>query len=190
MKRTFIAVPVEASENLRNIIIRLKQKFKGEVIKWVDPEIMHITLKFLGDTPEEMIVPISGKIELIAEEFRVCAGKMTGLDTFSNRGKPAVLFTRLADLPILEQLAATIDEELKILGFQPESRAFKPHLTLARIKYLYNTRNFISLIKSISDSEIQPVSIEKIIFFESVLLPSGPLYKPLKTVSLKKQETA
>ncbi len=101
MKRTFIAVPVEASENLRLITTRLKQEFKRDAIKWVEPEIMHITLKFLGDTPEEMIKPISEKLEMISEKFHVLTGRMESLDTFSNRGKPAVLFTRLIDLPIL-----------------------------------------------------------------------------------------
>ncbi len=86
-------------------------------------------------------------------------------------------------------MATIIDEELKTFGFLPENRAFKPHLTLARIKYLYDTRNFYNLVKSYCDLDIQPVSIEKIIFFESILLPKGPLYRPLKIASLKKQET-
>jgi RNA 2',3'-cyclic 3'-phosphodiesterase len=189
MKRTFIAVPVEASEKLRHITTRLKQEFKRDALKWVEPENMHITLKFLGGTPEEMIVPISEKLEMISLKFQVLTGRMESLDTFSNRGKPAVLFTRLVDLPMLEQMATIIDEELKTFGFLPESRAFKSHLTLARIKYLYDTRNFYNLVKSYCESDIQPVSIEKIIFFESVLLPTGPLYRPLKIVTLNKQET-
>jgi 2'-5' RNA ligase len=188
MKRTFIAVPVEVSENLRHLLNRLKQELRRDSIKWVDPEDTHITIKFLGDTPEDTIEPISDKLQLISEKFRFSTGRIEGLDIFTNNGMPTVLYTRFTDLPMLQQLARLLNEELKTLGFLPENRDFKPHLTLARIKHTSESKNYYNLVKTFGNTEIQHVNIEKLILFESMLLPTGPKYKPLKTIILKKPE--
>jgi RNA 2',3'-cyclic 3'-phosphodiesterase len=184
MKRTFIAVPVDASAELENLIDGLKEKLYGEALKWVNPCNLHITLNFLGNTTEDQISSIMGKLETLPSLFKKQKGKMTGLNYFSNQGNPSVLFSRLTDMPELDLMVSFLSKELEQYGFPVEQQKFRSHLTLARIKFLRNKNRFYDLVNSYQTVEIQPVTIEKIVFFESILLPQGPIYVPLKTVLL------
>jgi RNA 2',3'-cyclic 3'-phosphodiesterase len=185
MKRTFIAIPVETSPRLLTILGDLKMKLKGEGIKWAEPFNLHITLRFLGETIENQIIPISRKISSLSLAWMKQEGKISGLDYFVSHGNPAVLFARLENLPQLEGMANSLGRELEEFGFATEPQKFRPHLTLARIKYLRNKNFFYNSVDSYQTVEIQPVTIEKVVFYESILLPQGPVYKPLNTVLLK-----
>ncbi len=184
MKRTFIAVPLEASPALKRLLAFLQEKLKREGIKWVETNNLHITLKFLGDTPENLIGRISEKLEELSSGFIKQDGQMKGLDTFTRRGNPSVLYTCLTGLPVLEMMASAIDREMIPFGFSSGEASFNAHLTLARIKYLNSRSRFLELIGSLREKEIQEVTIDKIVLFESILRPQGPLYKPLKTILL------
>jgi RNA 2',3'-cyclic 3'-phosphodiesterase len=185
MKRTFIALPVEASGELISLTESLKTKLMGEDIKWADPGNLHITLKFLGNTSDRQLQEVTGKLETVGTLFRKGEGKMAGLDFFTYQGNPSVLFTRLTGLPELEAMFLQIDRELEAIGFPLEKRPFRPHLTLARIKGIRDKNRFVNLVKSVGSAEIQPVGMENIVFYESILRPQGPLYIPLKTILLK-----
>jgi RNA 2',3'-cyclic 3'-phosphodiesterase len=83
----------------------------------------------------------------------------------------------------LPEMATMANEIFKItepLGFIPDHRKFKPHLTLGRIKYLKNKPKFFRLVESLKDKEFQKFSASQIILFESILLPQGPVYKPIE----------
>jgi RNA 2',3'-cyclic 3'-phosphodiesterase len=185
MKRTFIAVPVEVSGALISLTESLKGKLKGEDMKWVDPRNLHITLKFMGDTSDRQLQEVMDKMQALGPFFKKGEGKMAGLGYFSYQGNPSVLFTRLTGLPELEAMAVKIDKELEKIGFPVEKRPFRSHLTLARIKWIRDKNRFFDLVKSDGSAEIQPVTIDRIVLFESILRPQGPLYIPLQTLVLE-----
>lgn len=184
MKRTFIAVPVAAGEILKGLMNSLRQQLPDEDIKWVAAENLHVTLKFLGDTPEEAIPQIIVRLEEVAAAFPPASGWLRGVDFFSVQRQPSVLFTRLEELPALELIARQLETALEPLGFLPETRRFRAHLTLARIRQLRNKERFFRVVRPLKELEIQPVPVNEVLFYESFLRSQGPVYKPLKRVVL------
>ncbi len=185
MKRTFIALPVAVTPELRILISLLKEQLRGEAINWVEPANMHLTVKFLGDTPDHLIAPISQWLETTVSGFLQEKGWLRGVDYFSYKGNPAVLYANLEDLSLPGKMAAILEEGLQEFGFPLENRRFNAHLTLARIKYLKEKRAFSGLVSRYKTQEIQPVSLDKVIYYESLLFPGEPVYKPITTVFLK-----
>lgn len=184
MKRTFIAVPVAAGEVLKVLMNSLRQQLPDEAIKWVATENFHVTLKFLGDTPEEVIPQIIARLEELAAAFPPASGRLCGVDFFSVQRQPSVLFTRLEGLPELERMARQLETALEPLGFSPETRRFRAHLTLARIRQLRDKNHFFRIVRPLKELEIQPVRVNEVLFYESFLRPQGPVYKLLKRVVL------
>ncbi|HPI35599.1 MAG: RNA 2',3'-cyclic phosphodiesterase [Prolixibacteraceae bacterium] len=184
MKRTFIAIPVAVSSEFYNFLSLLKEQLKGEAINWVDPSNLHLTVKFLGDTPDHLIAPVARLLGNTVSGFSQEQGWLRGLDYFSYKGNPSVLFARLEGLLLPEKIAAVLDAGLEELGFPMETRKFNAHLTLARIKFQKDKRGFSRLTDQYKEREIQPVSLEKVVFFESLLFPDGPVYKPITIVPL------
>jgi 2'-5' RNA ligase len=179
MKRIFIAIPVAPSEFLLKILRELQTQLTGEAIKWVEPENLHLTLKFLGDTHEKQLPAIHEKLKGIAASFPKMNGTLTGLDFFSIKRNPSVLFSKVNEIPGLKEMAEAVDMTLQGEGFPPEQRPFRPHLTLARIKTLRNTSKFTGVAGQYHTVEIQPFVAEKMVLYESILRQEGPLYKPL-----------
>jgi RNA 2',3'-cyclic 3'-phosphodiesterase len=179
MKRTFIAIPVTPSEYLLKILRELQAQLSGEAIKWVEPENLHLTLKFLGNTLEKQLPAIHERLNDISASFRKMNGVLTGLEYFSIKGNPSVLFSKVNDIPGLKEMAEAVDLTLEREGFLPEQRTFRPHLTLARIKTLRNSSKFTGMAGQYRSVEIQPFVAEKMVLYESILRPEGPIYKPL-----------
>ena len=184
MKRTFIAIPVDASPILREIMVQLHAQFRGEAIKWVDPVNFHVTVRFLGDTPDGMIPPIAAAMRAACREVRACPGRVRGLDYFTYKGTPSVLFACIDGWEGVPLLAAMLDRELEELGFPPGDHPFKAHLTLARIRNLHDKNRFKEVIAPLREKEFQEAEASRIIHYESILRPQGPLYKPLAVIPL------
>jgi 2'-5' RNA ligase len=123
-------------------------------------------------------------IRHIPEIFCKSAGRIEGLATFKQNRIPSVLYSHLTGLPLLDEIAGFIEDRIQGMGFQAETRSFKTHLTLARIRNLKDARHFSQVVEKISPAFDQEVTVDKIIFYESILLQAGPEYKPLETVFL------
>lgn len=112
MKRTFIAIPVSPSPELLGLFEKARRQLTGSGIKWVDPESLHLTLKFLGDTEERMIPEIQRLMANAGSSFFRTSGKLASLEYFSFKGNPSVLFSKITGLPGLEELAIKVDEAM------------------------------------------------------------------------------
>jgi RNA 2',3'-cyclic 3'-phosphodiesterase len=167
------------SEFLLKILNEFQTQFAGDAIKWVVPENLHLTLKFLGDTHEKQIPAICEKMNGIGASFPKMSGTLTGLDYFSFRGNPSVLFSKVNGMPGLKEMAEVLDMTLQSEGFLPEQRFFHPHLTLARIKALRKNIKFTEMVGQYRTIEIQPFVADKMVLYESNLRPGGSLYVPL-----------
>ncbi|MGM0621469.1 MAG: RNA 2',3'-cyclic phosphodiesterase [Bacteroidota bacterium] len=183
--RTFVAVKVEPSPVLQETMKDLKQKLAGEQVKWVDPNHLHLTLKFLGDTLPSQVDEIGEELNQVVKMFSAFTFRLEGLEFFKNRGMPRVLFVPVNEGEILQQLAAETDNRLTKLGFQAEKRPFKPHLTLARIKYLKNKKVFYEAVDKYRETFLQTVTINELIFYRSILKPHGPEYRELVRIQLR-----
>jgi RNA 2',3'-cyclic 3'-phosphodiesterase len=153
--------------------------------RWVAGENIHVTLKFLGETPEE-IIP-----ELVEVVGGACAGMapfdilLGGLGGFPNLQRPRVLFYEVTTgARELVALAGAIDTGLSDgLGIPREDRPFKAHATVARVKSAIAPDLAARLAKA-PPVERGFQKIEKVTLMESQLRPQGALYCPVKSIAL------
>ena len=184
MKRLFIAIPVNAEPPLLDVLSVLKHELQDENINWVSPRNLHFTLQFLGDTPPGNIAELHGKLKRLTEGFSQAAGIIKGIDTFGQGGNPRVIFARLEGMPEMGKMAISIRKALEPMGYVPDNREFKSHLTLGRIRYLRNRQRLAFLMDQLREKEFQTMTASEIILFESILKPQGPVYKPLYIYTL------
>jgi 2'-5' RNA ligase len=185
MQRTFIALKITPEKGMYDCIMALQEGLRREKIKWVDPGKLHITLHFLGDTDPQQVEDTVKILEKAVPGFACPEVVFGGLGLFRNIRDPRVLWIGMDPGPILPELKETLDRQLAGIGFPPEERKFKPHLTLARIKFIKNSDVLESLLGEYRDTVFQKDRIGEIIYYESILRPEGPEYIPLVKVPFK-----
>ena len=134
--RAFLAV--EPPEGILQAVIGLQEKLKREIggkLSWTRPGGQHLTLKFFGDVPTEDIDAIGRSVQNRLQAGWSVNLKIAGLGLFPDARKPRVLWCAAAgDVAKLTALQKQLDNDFAPLGFAPETRPFRPHLTLARIR--------------------------------------------------------
>ena len=132
--RTFIAVDLD--DPVRDALAGLQERIRCELspsMRWVKPEGMHLTLKFLGQTPEDLVPPIADALDAAARRSRPFTIELGEPGGFPNTRRPRVLWAAVrGDLDALADLRQNVEEMVSPLGFTTEDRAFRPHLTLGR----------------------------------------------------------
>ncbi len=153
-------------------------------VKWVEPRNTHLTLKFLGETDEQILNDLKAAIADASADFGQIETHLKGCGAFPNLHAPRVYWVGIVDPnKKLAQLAARIDQEVHHLGFERERRAFSPHLTLGRVK---DQRQLGALNEAFGTADFPstPLSIDSIYLIRSHLKPSGPVYQELAEFSL------
>jgi 2'-5' RNA ligase len=188
--RSFVAIKIP--DETRAALAALQQEIKARTppksVRWTRPESIHLTLQFLGD-----VAP--GKVEAIADALRaVCIAhspftfQVRDLGVFPNPHRPRVVWVGVAEPSgVLIALQKQVTRALVPLGFEPERRAFKPHLTLGRASRHAGRRDLAEVGDLIAGSEIGSlgqVDVDHIILMKSDLRPSGAVYTPLAVLSL------
>jgi 2'-5' RNA ligase len=184
MKRIFIAVKVNPEGELLRMFSSLKAILAAENIKWVEAANMHLTLAFLGDTEEKRIKFLSSMLKNKCSGFGEFDFNLTGTGVFKNFRDPRVLWVGIQSAERLIQLNNIIAEGLKLNGFEIEERQFRPHLTLGRVKSVRNTENLKSVLEKYRDKHFQIVQVGEVILYESILMQTRPIYKPLGIYSI------
>jgi len=188
--RSFIAI--ELPENLKAELEELVGRLKSESrtgVKWVNPQDIHITLKFLGDVATTRLDEITGALKVAAYGIKPFRLKVTGLGVFPNPQKVRVAWVGVSgDMDILEKLQQRVESNLETLGFTRESRKFAPHLTLARVREQVSPMErqgfgqFISRTSFNADSDIH---VNMIHLIRSQLTSRGAIYSRLSKVELE-----
>lgn len=190
--RLFVAVelPAELRDGLRALIDELREEIRGA--RWVRPEGIHLTLRFLGETQESSLPSLSRELKRAAlgatAPFEITVG---GLGVFPERGRPRVLWVGL-DEPggHLERLHARIAEAVASAGVtdsKKESRPFRPHLTLARMTEGGPPRGWVEAIETRQGRAVlQPGSfgVTSVCMMQSLLRPAGAEYRKLEEYPL------
>lgn len=179
--RTFIAIKIVPEPKLLTVISNLKGLLADEPLKWVDEDRLHLTLKFLGDTSPEQVEQVKSELSVLINQLQPITIVPEGLGYFKSRGMPRVLYINITGSNKLKLVADLIEEKLIPFGFKTERRAFKPHLTLARIKFIRNREAFYAAFKAYENIIHHPVEINEIIYFESILGSEGPVYNNLSS---------
>jgi len=178
MIRTFIALPIpdDVREALSAAITALKSR--NPSVKWVKPDNIHLTIKFLGDIAEDLIKPISMELDRTLERFQELDLGVTGLGVFPGMRRPRVVWAGLeGETRELVEMARSVDAMCERFGIRRDRRPFSPHITLGRLK-----------IPSMVDLGIHLTEkgyrAKEVIFFRSELLPQGARYTILHTSNL------
>jgi RNA 2',3'-cyclic 3'-phosphodiesterase len=184
--RTFIAIDLD--ENLKEAL----EIFAGELkpltrsVRWVGISGMHLTLKFLGEISEAQAARIGSALEAAASRHRIFTLVLEGTGTFPpGRRAPRVLWVGAVPGAPLLALQEDIEGEMAKLAFEREKRPFHPHLTLGRVKSSGGLDSLVQEIRKHRERKFGEMSVEKIIFFQSTLKPSGAEYTVLKEFCLK-----
>jgi 2'-5' RNA ligase len=186
--RTFIALPVEPSQELRHILRR--GELMGRAIKPVRAGQMHLTLKFLGEIASEQVAEVADAIVAACAGHSATSMTLAGLGVFPDRRRPAVLWAGVRDAAPLIALEESLSSRLELLGHPRERRAYHPHLTLARINARPPAEFFDLLNECPIDAATAPVwgtlPVDRIVLYESQRTPSGYNYVTMATHVLDK----
>lgn len=182
--RTFIAIKIKPEKNLLDLFNGFKKSLKGEEIRWVDIDNLHLTLRFLGETNKEQTDEIGKLLETISENFQPFLFGLKGAGYFKSKNQPRVLFLNVENDSILRELEGNIEDKLIELKFGEKGKIFTPHVTIGRFKFINDKMFFYSWVKKFADAKIQQVIVSEIIFYQSILSSEGPTYLPIKIVPL------
>ncbi len=134
--RAFLALDLE--DAFRHDALALIDELRGERlprVRWVTRATMHVTLRFLGDTDESLVPALSELVMRLGETLSgAIEVRSTSLLAFPNARRARVLALHLEDGGVTTELAALAERGVTTLGFPPEERSFRPHLTLGRLR--------------------------------------------------------
>jgi len=189
LKRTFIAIPLQPSPELLIFLNRMQEEFKNEKFRWVSWNNLHITLAFIGPTPQDIEVLINKAISKSIREFEFFNLNLHGLGIFPSPHKPRVLWIGIQKPGRLIELRDTLVRNLLEYGIPFDSeKKFIAHLSLARMKYYNRKETMISKLEKYKNHHFQVSQVKKVHYFESILKPEGPVYLKLGEYLLKKTQ--
>lgn len=187
--RCFIAIelPDEVKAELSHLQAQLKA---GEPpgVKWVDPNGVHLTLKFLGNVATGRIDQITQAIEAAARGMSPFDLEVKGVGVFPNLRRVQIVWVGIGgEVDKLGQLQQHIESNLARLGFATEKRAFTPHLTLARLRDWVSPddrQRFGQFIASTKLGEGYSFKVDAISLMKSQLTREGAIYSQISSVKL------
>jgi 2'-5' RNA ligase len=183
--RSFLAI------ELPKPILRKIEEVQGDLrstradVRWVNPEKIHLTLKFFGNIEESRIEPIFKSIEEPIRNTLPFSLEVRGVGAFPHLRNPRVIWMGLVEgREVLVSFQKQIETQLEKIGFQPEDRPFHPHLTLGRMKSSRGKEELVGGMERHKEEEFGDFQVERVILFKSDLKPSGPIYTLLKEIKL------
>lgn len=185
--RSFIAIelPSEVKAELASLEKRLKAG-RHTFMKWVDPESIHLTLKFLGNVAPTAVPQIIEYVTGAAQSVPRLHLQLGELGAFPNLKRPQVVWVGVGgEVEKLATLQRDIDAALSPLGFPPESRSFSPHLTLGRLRERVSPgerEGFAQLISSVEFKASLSFEVTDIKLMKSQLTPRGAVYSQLASM--------
>ncbi|HVM34364.1 MAG TPA: RNA 2',3'-cyclic phosphodiesterase [Actinomycetota bacterium] len=175
--RLFVAaeVPREQRDHVARVLEPWRERLSGA--RWTDPAAQHVTLKFLGSSAADDLERVTRATASAAEACRPGPVRLGGLGAFPRSDRMRVLWIGL-DEPtgVLSTLAAALQTAFVPLGFEPEARAYRPHLTLARFRVPARLPHGLVDLPAV---DLPAFEVREIVLFRSHLSPTGARYEPL-----------
>ncbi|MXZ74676.1 MAG: RNA 2',3'-cyclic phosphodiesterase [Gemmatimonadetes bacterium] len=183
--RTFIAV--EVPDSARDRIAQLVNRFKttGTDIKWVEPDNIHVTLKFLGNIGTDQPAVIRDGLSAALDSAGAFDLKLGRIGAFPDMNRPRVFWVSIIEgRKELVAMQQRIEAELHARGFVREERPFSPHLTIGRVRSPRGLAKLTDLIGEMA-FETEPFTVKRAAVVKSDLKPDGPLYTVIDHVELE-----
>ncbi|HEY2380606.1 MAG TPA: RNA 2',3'-cyclic phosphodiesterase [Terriglobia bacterium] len=175
--RLFIAIdlPAEVRSNVADVQRALRPL--AESAKWVAPESIHITLKFLGEVPEKQLDDINTAMNGLSwKPFTI---SVRGVGFFPGNRSPRVFWAGM-EAPTMQGLAEELDSRMERLGFEREKRAFRPHITLARARDTRIDSSLVTGAAQYEEHDFGSFTADRLFVIKSTLKSTGSVYEKLK----------
>jgi len=150
----------------------------------VESGMLHLTLLFLGDLPENRIQLLGASLEELLRPFPCFETPLQGLGCFGEKRNPAVLYCRAPAGERLTQLAELTFRTVAHPDFPIPGKPFRPHVTLARLRELRYPGRVMALVEKYRDTFFQTLKANEVILYESLATPAGHRYSPLLIIPL------
>ena len=186
--RLFIATDI--SNSVRKIIETIIAQMAASApptLHWVPVNNIHLTIKFLGETPPTKIIEIEHTLNDVCSKFNPFEVEVGGLGAFPKLDQPRVIWAGVKICPDLANLHIGIEKSMLKLGFALENRPFSAHLTLSRVPdhFLPDQLAAISqIIKATKVNEIGSFNVNSVNLFRSDLKSGGAIYTCLHSANL------
>ncbi len=180
--RAFISADISPSDSLIALLDQLRESRAD--LKVVRPTNLHFTLKFLGDTEEELVDVITDRMRESVEGVQAFKVKFEGIGAFPSMSNIRVIWVGIDDGRHLTGLAGRLDSSLEEIGLERDRKGFKPHLTVARARSSRGLDIVRELIVANVATDFGGYSIDKILLKKSTLTPQGPRYSTISEVML------
>lgn len=185
--RLFVAI--ELDEQARDLLADYQRRLSDldRAVRWVRPEQIHLTLKFLGEVPDAQVLQVAKALDTLAEHAAFDF-EMEGVGYFGSRHSPRVIWAGVhMPNPALTALQKGCEEVLSPLGYPPEGRAYSPHLTLGRVKDFSAGRRIVEAVEQLKAQAREPLAqaAGEITLFQSILHPQGSQYVAAHKVMLR-----
>jgi 2'-5' RNA ligase len=181
--RCFIAVeiPGPVKRSLGDMIANLKKS--GSDVKWLPPENIHITLKFLGSTDESLLEKIKGSLSKKFSPYSPFYITISGVGCFPDERRPRVVWVGTHESSgHVRDVHKAIEAEMAKFGFPVEEREFSPHLTIGRVKGRKGMAALMKMLDAYRQVSFGDLEVGGVTLMKSELNPAGAKYFPLAEI--------
>ena len=187
--RCFIAIDID--EQIRKGLRYLQKELQSKVdikksdAKWVNPEVMHLTLKFLGEIKDEQAVDVCDITRDVASRHEGFELDVGSVGYFGGRSARVLWVGAGADCDRLIQLQSDLEQQLDGAGWPRETRKFSAHLTLCRVRNSRAGVKLAQVTEQYKDFKIGMMPADSVSVYQSQLTPEGPIYTRLGNYQLQ-----
>jgi len=180
-KRLFAAIKIQPETQFTDTYTHLRQALDHNIIKWVDIQNIHITLKFIGETVPDELPAIQSALAKAIEGISPFELEIAKTGIFGSRYNPKVIWFGIGHDPMLLNLVKNVAQNLEEIGIIGDRQNFVPHLTIGRIREIRDKNHFQQLIECFQDISLQKQTISGFDLYESILQREGPLYNVIES---------
>ena len=183
--RLFIAINLPQSERqaIHHATAPLREAARS--VTWVAPDCIHLTMKFLGEQPPEAVALVRDAIGAVARGFNPPRLDLGGVGAFPHLRAPRIFWMGIASDPKLELLHHDLEVACEELGHEVDARAFRPHVTLGRVKRDITTEQAQTLSRLATSVRYRAtIDVPSIDVMQSELSAAGPRYTVLAAIPL------
>ncbi len=185
--RAFIAVDIHSE--IRKELILLQSEFKKSLkgdISWVEPNNIHLTLRFLGQLDNTQLEEIKLIVQETAQNIKQFNMDLGVIGAFPDITEPRIIWVGINyGFNQLNEINAKLEDKLETINFTVGEKYFHPHLTIARVKSIGSEPSLKEVTDKIRPKQSSEI-VKKIIIYQSELTPQGALYTKLFETNLSK----
>jgi RNA 2',3'-cyclic 3'-phosphodiesterase len=183
--RAFVALPVGEDVRSRLAEVQAKLRQSHAHVGWVAPENIHVSLAFMGDILQSQVAEVAGALNEAAARAPAFSFEVENIGVFGSPRSPRVIWAGIRECPEMMALQKDIAERITALGIELETRPFRPHLTLGRVRSGRGREDLVRMMEPLSQLPFGPVAAQDVRLMRSILKPQGAEHSVLHRATLQ-----